>query len=289
MWNILNGTIVNVLAVAVGSGTGLLLSARIPDRYQQIILNCLGLVTITLGIDASVLVMSETARRYGEGIPTYGARLAMVTVGSLIVGAMLGTALRLHDRIEGLGCLIHSRLGASGHDARQVAMAAPQRGTNAISATESPQLAGRAPAGRFAEGFLSASVIFCVGPLTLLGCLQNGGHGNPSLLYIKSFLDGFCSMALAASLGAGVFFSVVTVLFFQGGLALAAWQFAGMLPDLSLQLMNVVGGVVLLATALMILNIKKIPVADLLPGIFLPPVVIWLVERISPGILLTGG
>lgn len=271
LWSILNGTILNVITVAVGSIVGLALSARIPERFQKIILNCLGLVTITLGIDASVLGMAETVRRYGSGIPTFGARLGMVTVGSLILGAVLGSALRLHDRIEGLGRIIHERFSRSSGPAEA-----------ATSQAEGP-----APRARFAEGFLTASVIFCVGPLTLLGCLQNGADGNPSLLYIKSFLDGFCSMALAASLGVGVTFSVLTVLIFQGALALAASRIAGVIPDLSLQMMNVVGGIVLLATALMILDVKKIPVADLLPGIFLPPIVIWAVEALRPGLLLT--
>lgn len=259
MWSIFSGTIVNVATVAVGSTVGLLLAAKIPQRYQRIILDCLGLVTVTLAIDASVLGMGRAATRFGAGVPTYGARLGMVMVGSLIVGSILGTALRLHERIEGLGRLIHLRMGGGPADAS---------------------------AGRFAEGFLSASVIFSVGPLTLLGCLQNGAYGNPSLLYIKAFLDGFCSMALAASLGLGVIFSVFTVLFLQGGLAWAAYGFAGTIPELSLELMNGVGGVVLLATALLILEIKKLPVANMLPAIFLPPLVVWLVERVSPGTLL---
>lgn len=269
LWSILNGTIVNVATVAVGSAIGIGLSTRIPERFQKIILNGLGLVTVTLGVDASVLVMADTVRRYGAGIPTYGARLAMVMVGSLIAGSIIGSALRLHERIEGLGRVIHVRFGR-------------KEGGGA------PREAGVGDAGphRFAEGFLTASVIFCVGPLTLLGCLRNGVDANPGLLYIKAFLDGFCSMALAASLGIGVGFSVLTVFFFQGGLALAASQIAGVIPDLSLQMMHVVGGIVLLGTALMILDIKKIPVADMLPGIFIPPVVVWAVERLSPGLLL---
>ncbi len=260
MWSVLNGTIVNVATVAVGSTIGLLLAARIPDRYQRIILTCLGLVTIILGIDASVVVMGEVVKTYGGGDPTYGARIGMVVIGSLIVGAIIGTALRLHERIEGLGGVIHRRFGGGGEGEQR---------------------------GRFAEGFLTASVIFCVGPLTLLGCLNNGTDADPSLLYVKSFLDGFCSLALAASLGLGVAFSILTILFFQGGLAIAAHFFASGLPDISVQLMNVVGGLVLLATALMILEIKKIPVANLLPGIFLPPMAVWLVEAISRGTLIT--
>lgn len=268
MWSIFSGTIVNVITVALGSGIGLALGARIPERYQQIILNCLGLVTVTLGIDASVLLMADAAKKFGSpAVPTYGARLAMVMVGSLIVGAIIGTALRLHERIEGLGRLIHQRFSGPG-----------------VGHGEGLPASGRS--ARFAEGFLTASVIFCVGPLTLLGCLQNGAHGNPNYLYIKSFLDGFCSMALAASMGLGVVFSVLTVLFFQGGLALLAHGVAEAIHPLSQQLMNVVGGVVLLATSLMILDIKKIPVANMLPGIFLPPLVVWLVENFAPGTLL---
>lgn len=264
LWSVLNGTIVNVITVAVGSGIGLLLAARIPERYQRIILDCLGLVTIILGVDAAVIVMGDIVKKYGQGIPTYGARIAMVVVGSLIVGALIGTALRLHERLEGLGKTIHSKFGGK---------------TQGNGTAEQ--------SSRFAEGFLSASVIFCVGPLTLLGCLNNGTRGDPSLLYIKSFLDGFCSMALAASLGLGVSFSIVTILVFQGGLSLIAHRLAADLPEISLQIMNVVGGLVLIATALMILEIKKIPVANLLPGIFLPPLVVWLVEKIHQGTLIT--
>ncbi len=262
MWSILSGTIVNAATVAVGSTFGLSLAARIPPRFQRIILDCLGLVTVTLGVDAAVRVMADTVERFGSAsVPTYGARLAMVTVGSLIVGSIVGSLLRLHERIEGLGRLIHERFGAN------AAHGGPTQ-------------------SRFSEGFLSASVIFCVGPLTLLGCLNNGARGDPNLLYIKSFLDGFCSMALAASLGLGVVFSVLTVVVFQGGLALLASRVAASIPELSIQLMNVVGGVVLLATALMILEIRKIPVANMLPAIFLPPLAVWIVERIAPATLL---
>lgn len=271
LWESINGTVVNAVTVAVGSGIGLAFSSRIPERYQRIILDCLGLVTITLGIDAAVVGMGQLVSRYGVGVPTYGARLGMVMVGSLIVGSILGTALRLQERIEGLGRAIHERFFGGGGRAAEGAAAAE---------------GSAAGAARFAEGFLSASVIFCVGPLTLLGCLANGSQGNPSLLYIKAFLDGFCSMALAASLGAGVAASVVTVLVFQGGLSLLARATAGGLNELSMQMMNVTGGVLLLATALMLLEIKRIPVANMLPAIFLPPMVIAMVEKFGPGLLV---
>ena len=130
-------------------------------------------------------------------------------------------------------------------------------------------------------------MIFCVGPLTLLGCLKNGTLGDPSYLYIKAALDGFCSLALTTALGWGVAFSILTILSFQGGLSLAAHWFAGGLPDLSVQLTNVTGGVMLIATALLLLEIKRIPVTNLLPGLFVAPLLVWIAEAVKPGILIT--
>ena len=241
MWSILNGTVVNALAVGGGCTIGMLASGRLPDRFQRIILDVLGLITITLGVDAAVGGMTKTVAQYlpaGDAGKTYAARL------------------RLHERIEGLGESLRRRF--------------------AVRDTHS-----------FAEGFLMASVIFCVGPLTLLGCLRNGTDFDPSYLYIKSLLDGFCAIALTASLGIGVAFSIITVLVFQGGLAILAHYSAASLPDFSVQMMNIVGGVILLATALMILEIKRLPVANLLPAIFVAPVIVWVVEAVSPGLLIT--
>jgi uncharacterized membrane protein YqgA involved in biofilm formation len=258
MWGILNGTIVNAAAVVVGSLCGMTVGARLPEDYRRIVLACLGLVTITLGVDAGVLEFGKTVARFAPpGDVTYGARLAMVMIACLIVGAIIGTALRLNDRIIALGGRIHERF--AGQD-------------------------GRA----FAEGFLTASVVFCVGPLTLLGCLENGANRDPSYLYIKSVLDGFCSLALASSFGWGVLASVVFVLVFQGGLSVLAYAVADPLNDLALALMTVIGGILLLAVALLLLEIKRLPVADLLPALFLPPVAVALVELVAPGLLLNG-
>lgn len=258
MWAVFSGTIVNALTVAVGSALGLTVAGSLPERYRTIVLNCLGLVTVTLGIDAGVLGFANAVQKFAPAVGgdrTYGARLAMVMILCLLIGAIIGTALRLHERIEAAGGWIHARF--SGTDSH-----------------------------KFAEGFLTASVIFCVGPLTLIGCLENGAHGNPSFLYIKSLLDGFCSMALASSLGWGVAASVVTVIVFQGGLSLLAYWVAEPLDELSIVLMTTVGGIVLLATALLILDIKKIPVANMLPSVFLPPLAVWIVGQLSPGLLL---
>lgn len=259
LWSMLNGTVINAITVVVGCALGLTVGGKLPDRYRRIVLDGLGLITITLGIDASVVMLGRLVGKFGPMIDasqTFGARLGMVTIGSLLVGSVIGTRLRLHERIESLGGLIHRSIG------------------------------GKGESGRFAEGFLFSSVIFCVGPLTLLGCLNNGTRGDPSLLYIKAVLDGFCSLALAASMGAGVAGSILTILLFQGALTLGFAHFASDLPELCRDMMNVVGGIVLLANALMMLEIRKIPVANMLPGIFLPPAVIFLWEWAQPGMFL---
>ncbi len=300
MWTILNGTVVNVLAVLAGSSSGLLVGARVPQRYQRIILDVLGLVTITLGIDAAVLVFDKTITEFRPDGPmgrTFGARLAMVMIGSLAIGAIVGTALRLHERLEGLGEAIHRRFAGGAVQASRRNESTPAaRSTTAVeSDVVTLDYAGRGETiavgggARFAEAFLSASVIFCVGPLTLLGCLANGADGDPSLLFVKSALDLFCSMALAAALGAGVMASILTIIVFQGGLSLLAWWIGDAIPKLSLQMMTVTGGVVLLATALVLLDIRKIPVANMLPAIFLPPLILWLVELLAPGTFMGSG
>lgn len=258
MWAIFNGTIVNAITVIVGSLLGVSAAGKLPERYRQIVLTCLGLVTLTLGMDAGVLKFASTVSQFEPQVEaggTYGARLAIVMIGSLIIGALIGTALRIHDRIETMGAWIHGRF--SKQDGR-----------------------------RFAEGFLTASVIFCVGPLTLLGCLRNGAYGDPSYLYIKACLDGFCSLALASAFGWGVLASVLVVIGFQGGLSLLAFSIAEPLGELSIALMTIVGGIVMLATGLMILEIKRIPVADMLPCIFLAPLAIRISGWILPGWLL---
>jgi len=280
MWSILNGTIVNVFTVLIGGTAGLTLGGRLPQRYQRIILDVLGLVTVVLGVDAGVNGFNAAVNKYqGATGAAFGPRLAMVLVASLVLGSVIGTALRLHERIEALGAALHRRLPGRKKNTSP---------STARDASDEPEDADGLSAGaRFAQGFLAASVLFCIGPLTLLGCLNNGARADPGLLYVKACLDAFSSMALAASLGAGVLGSILTIVVVQGGLSMAAYHLGGAIGGLPLDMMNVVGGVVLLATALLLLEIRKIPVANLLPAIFLPPVLIALARVFFPAALPT--
>jgi uncharacterized membrane protein YqgA involved in biofilm formation len=125
-----------------------------------------------------------------------------------------------------------------------------------------------------ADAFVTASIVFCVGPLTFLGSIQNGLAGDPTLLSVKSVLDGFTAVALAATLGWGVLLTIPLILVYQGGLAIGASLFAGILSDLQLREMSAVGGLLLMGVGLKLLAIRDVKVADFLPAIILSPLVV---------------
>jgi uncharacterized membrane protein YqgA involved in biofilm formation len=125
-----------------------------------------------------------------------------------------------------------------------------------------------------AEAFVTASIVFCVGPLTFLGSIQNGLAGDATLLSVKSVLDGFTAIALAATLGWGVLLTVPLILLYQGGLALGASLFVGILSDLQLREMSAVGGLLLMGVGLKLLDIRDVKVADFLPAIIVSPLVV---------------
>lgn len=159
---------------------------------------------------------------------------------ALAVGATLGAFWRLGDRLEGLGGWLQGRLGGTGR-------------------------------GRFSEGFVTATLLFCVGPMTLVGSIQNGLTGDASVLLIKATLDGISAIALAASFGFGVVASALFVLLFQGGIALSASAVAGVLADPAsdprVLLVNGVGGVLILGLGITLLELRRIAVANMLPAL----------------------
>ncbi len=143
-------------------------------------------------------------------------------------------------------------------------------GLDRLSGRLKSLLARRASAtnlAHFDEGFITASLVFCVGPMTILGAFEDGLTGNYTLLAIKSVLDGFAALAFASSLGVGVLFSVFTILIYQGALTLLAGQVQGILSEAMINEMSATGGVLVLAIGLLLLNIKQIRVANLLPAL----------------------
>src|SRR5262245_27337739 len=155
------------------------------------------------------------------------------------------------------------------------------RGLTALGDRLQARFTGGDRASTVSEAFVTAAIVFCVGPLTFLGSIQNGLTGDASLLVIKSVLDGFTAIALAATLGWGVLLTIVVILVYQGGLALGAAALAGALTELQLREMSAVGGLLILGVGLKLLSIRDVKVADFLPAIVVAPVLVAVALKIK--------
>ena len=245
------GTLTNVVTVLLGAGLGLLIGHRLPAHVRTTVTTALGLVTLLIAADAASDVNApELVEAVGSAAPT------MVVLGSLVIGGIVGSLLRLEDRLERFGGWLQARLAQ--RSSRRL-----RPGTPAGDAGVSRE--------RFIEGFVLSSLVFCVGPLTILGSINEGlGRGADQLL-LKSVLDGFAALAFAASFGIGVMASALSVALIQGSLTVLGVVLGGTLPEPHLYALTATGGLVLIGVAVRLLDLKSIPVADLLPALLVAP------------------
>ena len=231
------GTIANVATVVVGSVIGALAGKRFPESLRGTVMATLGLSTAAIGVR--------------ELLPTQEFPLVL---GAVLVGTVLGELLRIEAGLHRLGDLMQRRFAST-----------------AITEVEIPEVASPvAHRSRFGEGFVVASLVFCVGPLTIVGSIQDG-LGDAELLLVKAALDGFASIAFAAVYGWGVIVAAVTVLVIQGGIALAAGTLDGLLTQEMLDGLGAAGGIMLLGISLRLLDLKQVRVANMLPAIVVAP------------------
>jgi uncharacterized protein len=244
------GTAVNVGTVVVGAGLGLLLGHRLPVRTRETVTDALGLVTLLIGgLSAATVTSDALAAEVGSAAPV------LIVLGSLLIGGIAGSLLDIEFRLDQLGDWLRRRLSRS-----------PGTGEEDYQARR-----------RFIEGFVTASLVFCVGPLTILGALSDGlGLGADQLL-LKAALDGFASIAFAASLGVGVMASAVAVAAIQGILTLIGFLIGDFLPAAHLDAVTASGGLLLLGVALRLLAIKPVPVGNLLPALLVAPLLVTVV------------
>lgn len=237
------GTAANVATVLIGTTIGGIAGARFPERVRATVMGGLGILTLAIGFRDSLEAT--------EIIPVLAA---------ILVGGVAGELLRIEQGLERLGDWLRDRF-AGQHETPVIDPELPE------AAADDLPPPGRA---RFAEGFVISSLVFCVGPLTVLGSI-NDGLGDPELLYIKAGLDGFASIAFAAVYGWGVMLSAVTVLIVQGGIAALSAVVGDFLSDASLEALTSAGGILLLGVALRLLDLKRIRVGNLLPALLLAP------------------
>ncbi|MCE1179545.1 MAG: DUF554 domain-containing protein [Acidovorax sp.] len=245
------GTVINVAAIVVGSVAGMLVGHRLSERVRSVVTSALGLTTLLMaGLSAIEVTSPALASATGRGTPV------LIVLGSLIIGGVLGALLRIEERLATLAGWAQTRVGSrlgdgagSGHDARE----------------------------RFIEGWLTATLLFCVGPLAILGALSDGLGQGIDQLTLKAMLDGFASLAFAASFGVGVLFSAVSVGVVQGTLTLLGVLLGSLLPDAHIAALTAVGGLLLVGIAFRLLDVRQLPVGDLLPAIFVAPLLTQLV------------
>jgi uncharacterized membrane protein YqgA involved in biofilm formation len=226
------GTLVNVVAVLVGTTAGLLLGGRLPERLRTTVLDAIGLLTICVGVAGFL----ET-------------RNAVFVVFSLVIGTVLGEAVDIEGRLDALGERLKRRAAREGDD-------------------------------RFVLGFVTASLTFCVGALTIVGSLRDGISGDNQLLIVKSALDGVVAVVYAAAFGWGVAFSALTVLVVQGGFTLLG-VFAGdaFLTARMVAELEATGGVLIAGIGLRLLDLRPVRVASMLPALVIAPVLVALFAR----------
>jgi len=288
------GTAVNVLAVLVGSSLGLLLGARLPTRTRDTVTDALGLVTLLIGaLSAAEVRSAGLVAAVGSAAPV------LVVLGAMLIGGIAGSLLNIEARLEGFGGWLRTRLGRGFGRRRQLPEEVSAReggsrhvpaGTSAADTaiattpggryTSEPGRADYAARERFIEGFVTASLVFCVGPLTILGSLSDGLGRGADQLILKAVLDGFASIAFAASLGAGVMASVVAIVVVQGSLTLLGVFVGGVLSEAHLAAITATGGLLLLGVGLRLLQIKAVPVGNLLPALLVAPMLVSLVAAL---------
>jgi hypothetical protein len=233
----MNGTLLNVLGILAGGVLGNLAGARLPERLRQSVMTGLGLFTLGFGLQMFLATKN-----------------ALVVLGSILIGILLGEWLGIEDRLQGLGYFLQNRvLRGSGLDS-----------------------------SRFVRGFLAAGVLFCVGPMAILGSIRDGLAGDTSILVVKAILDAFAALAFAASLGSGVLFSAALVLLYQGAITLLAAQAQTWITAPMMTEMNATGGVILMGIAISsLLEIKKIRAGNFLPALFLAPAAVAVLAAIG--------
>jgi uncharacterized protein len=236
----MTGTILNMVTVFIGGTLGLLVGARLPDRVRQTVVAGLGLFTAAIGVQ--MFLKTENA---------------IIVLGSLLLGGILGEWWRIEDGLRNLGAYLERRF------------------------TRNPD---NQEGSRFIRGFLTASLLFCVGPMTILGSIQDGLTGDYNLLAIKSVLDGFAALAFASTLGVGVLFSIPVILVYQGGLSLLAAQAQAITTPVMMNEMTAVGGILLIGLAFSsLLEIKPIRVGNFLPALLAAPLIVAILAALHIG------
>jgi len=229
------GTLINIITIITGASLGVLVGNRMSSKTRTLLTDVLGMVTLLGAGSALIPLWSD---RYVSSLPEGWSLL--VVLGSLLIGGLVGSFFKLEDRLDNLGENLRVRFKAS---------------------SDSP----------FVEGFVSASLLFAIGPLAILGSISDGMGNGIDQLILKSTLDFFAAMAFATSLGWGVAISALPVGIYQGVWTVIGLGLGEILDGYQIDAMTIVGGIMLICIAFRLLNIKQVAVGNLLPALAIAP------------------
>lgn len=227
------GTIANVFAIVAGSLAGLLIKSGIPQKFRDTVMQALGLAVVIIGISGvlkGIYAVTEYGRLEREHI--------MLMILSLVGGSILGEALDLESKLEKLALWFQKKFG--------------NKDSN------------------FVQGFVSTTLLYCVGAMAIVGSLEDGLFGNPDTLFAKSVLDGISAVVFSATLGIGVMFSSLPVALYQGSITFLAIMIRPWLTEMVISQISLVGSVLIMAIGINLLKLTTIKVANMLPAIFIP-------------------
>jgi uncharacterized membrane protein YqgA involved in biofilm formation len=230
------GTIINVVAIIIGSLLGIVFGTRLSENLKKTVIAGMGLFTTAVGFQ--MFLKTENA---------------LVVLGALIFGAILGEWWGVEDGLQGLGIWLEKKLSGSSDGS----------------------------SSHFVRGFLTASVLYCTGPMAVLGSISDGLRGDYLTLSIKSVLDGFISVAFASTLGIGVAFAALPVFIYQGTISLLAAQLNSIVNTSMMNEMTATGGVLLIGIGISsLLEIKRIRVGNFLPALVIAPTLVYALSLI---------
>jgi uncharacterized membrane protein YqgA involved in biofilm formation len=234
------GTLVNVVAIIIGTALGVLVGNRLSEKTSRVVTDGLGLVVLVLGgLNVMSLLDKELVTAVGPGIPL------LIVIGAILIGGIIGSALKIEQRLEQLGTSLQKRFAGKGSkDSKE----------------------------EFITGFVNASLVFTIGPLAILGALSDGLGQGIEQLATKSILDAFASLAFAASLGWGVALSAIPVGIWQGLITVLAFSVGPVVSAPLISALTATGGVLLLGVGLRLLQLRQVAVGNMLPALIVAPV-----------------
>ena len=230
----MTGTIVNTIGVIIGGLIGVLLGKAIPEKLSSRLMQALGLCTLLIGLTGTVKDIT-----FNNDQTVYSQNIILIII-SMVIGTLIGELLDLDKLLNDLGNRLQEKFKS-------------KNGNSTL-----------------AEGFVTASLLFCVGAMTIVGSMQSGLLGDNSTIFAKTVLDFIASIVFASSLGIGVVLSAAFVFTYQGAITLISYFAGNFLSNYMISQMTFVGNLIIIALALNMLKITKIKVMNLVPSIFIP-------------------